>query len=310
MTLPEIALKLRDILNDSDAPTDIYYEVQTPGFHLDSVAIPANKTNFIPVFISSLGGQNNPVPILKQSEATIPIAFYFPVRFKEKAFAIYDYLVGELCGQYLDWGEHSGKAISNISFPRWGEIQDLDLKEFKHWTDDNFDKPIEVMEPFISMEITLSLSAVGSDFIYGNNVKITSIKAMYGGSTILNDDKPVCIDRAELESSEPAAQQIFDEKYVKGFPSNATYTKQLPLIVKNSSGYFKLLEICEVTKDIQNLRIEITEEIPVQGVLSSEQSGTTPHNLSVTNTYYVANYSRRTSLGQLLGIQFTLALVG
>lgn len=308
--LSEVANKLNEILNDANAPIDLAFIVRTPGFHLDQVADQQTKKNYIPVFISSLGGNINPVPLLKQVDATIPMTFYFPVRFKEKFFVLNEYLIDELVGQFLEWGAYSGKAISNLSLPRYGEIQDLDLKAFKDWTQENFDLSIEVMEPYMSMELTLYLSTSNPEFIYGNIVKVTGITIYHGSTKILEDTNPICIDRADIGSSEPAVQQCFSDKYTKGFGANAAYTKQLPLIVKNTEGYYDLLDICENEKDIQNLEIDLEEEIPVEKEFTETINGesvTVKKKLTVTNHYFITNYSRRTTIGQLLGISFTLA---
>lgn len=305
IVLPEIAQKLQDILN-ANPGTDLKYIVNTPGFHLDRISDHITKTNFIPVFISTLGGQNNPIPILKQTEGTIPVTFYYPVRFKDKMFALQEYLNEQLIGKMINWGELSGTILTNVSLPRFGEIQGLDLKQFETWVSSNYQREIDVMEPFISMELTIYLSAVGEEFIYGNNVKITNISINYKGTTIFEDNNPICVDRVVMGSSEPAAQQTFNDTFSKGFPANASYTKQLPLIVKNNESYYKLIDVCEKKKDIQNLVITVTENIPIQitEVIEGQQ---TTHNLEVTHDYYITNYSRRTSLGQLLGISLTLA---
>lgn len=306
IVLPEIAQKLQEILN-ANPNSDLEYVVETPGFHLDKITtnIYTNK-NFIPVFISTMGGQNNPVPLLKQAEGTIPVTFYFPIRMKEQMFLVTDYLNTALIGKNIEWGELSGRILTNVSLPRYGEIQNLDLVQFKKWVGESFQREIEVMEPFISMELTIYLSDVSSEFIYGNNVKITNITVKKGNQTLLEDDDPICIDRADIGSSEPAAQQCFSDTHSYGFPANASYTKQIPLIVKNNEDYYKLIYECEVTKDIQNLTIDITEEIPIQ--ITEEIDGVdVTHNLVVTHTYFITNYSRRTSYGQLLGISLTVA---
>ena len=309
IVLPEIAKKLQEILNANEN-SDLEYKVETPGFHLDKISDQKTKKNFIPVFISSLGGQNNPVPLLQQTDGTVPITFYFPVRFKEQMFLVNDYLNTVFIGKTINYGELSGRILSNLSLPRYGEIQDLDLVQFKSWVADNFKREIEVMEPYITLELTLYLSAVGEQFIYGNNVKIKSMEIYYKGDKIFEDEEPICVDRADIGSSEPAAQQLFSDTYSKGFPANAAYTKQLPLIIKNNEYYYDLINICENSKDIQNLKVTLVEEIPIQKEFTEEVGGeqvTVVKNLEVTNDYYITNYSRRTSLGQLLGISLTLA---
>ena len=96
--LTEVAQKISDILNGIDAETigisrDNQYEfvVATEGFHLDYIYDKETKKNFIPVFIGSIGGENNPIPDLDESDTTIPVTIYFPVKFKDDFFLINKY---------------------------------------------------------------------------------------------------------------------------------------------------------------------------------------------------------------------------
>ena len=311
IVLPEIATKLQEILNAPGSPIDLEMKVETPGFHITSVVNRDSGKNFIPVFISTLGGTNNPVPILKQAEGTIPVVFYYPVRYKDRFFALTEYLNEMLVGKTIHWGDISGDILTNVSLPKYGEIQDLDmLTKFRSWTAANFNREIEVMEPYGTMELTIYLSSVGQEFIYGNNVKLKKIKVSYKGSQILEDDEPVSIERVDLTTSEPAAQQTFEDLCAKGFPANAAYTKQLPLILKNRPGYYELLDTIENGKDIQNIVVELTEELPISKWVQVDGQWVIDENhktITTTNTYYVSNYSRKTALGQLLGISLTLA---
>ena len=295
LILTEVAQKIETLLNAATGFEQYQFVVETQGFHLDHISDKTTGHNFIPVFISTMGGQNNPVPGLKQAEATVPITFYYPVRFKDDFYLLYDYLVDTFVGQFITFGTQ--KARCNISLPQFGEIVDLDLKEFKEWVGSIYRKVIEVMEPYLSMTVTLYLSTAGGSFIYGDDIKITNLVVYYNGNSILTDTAPISIERADIGSSETAPQQAFGESYIKGYSANLGYTKELPLIIKNTSGYKSLINICEVTKDIQNLKVTITEEFPFSG---------TPA-LTSTHTYYVTNYSRRTAYGSLFGISLTLA---
>lgn len=306
--LNEIVEKLNNILNGRDPetatiqrPTDLEFHVETPGFHLDYIHNAETNKNFIPVFVSSMGGQINAVPSLKQVDATIPLIFYFPVRFKNVFFALNDYLADVFVGKTLNYGTYSGRAISNISFARYGEIQGFDLKEFKNWVGTTFQREIEVSEPFLTMEISLYLSTSNSEFIYGNNVKITHLVIKYKGQTMVDDSDPICIDRVDVGSCEPAVQQLFSDRYSKGFAANAGFTRQIPLTIKNNLQYRALLSACEGAKDLQNLTFELTEEFPIPNINGD--------NLTVTNKYFITNYTRRVALGQLLGANFTLSLL-
>jgi len=296
--IPDILTKLDSLLNDQNNPIGHYeFVVESVGFHLDKISDNNTGKNFIPVFVSTMGGQNNPVPHLKQAELNVPITFYYPVRFKDDFFVLYDYLCDTFVGKFITFGTQ--KARCNVSIPQFGEIQDLDLKEYKAWVGSIYQRELDVMEPYLSMTVNLYLSIAGESFVYGDDITIDEVKIVYGENTILDDTAPVIIERADIGSSETAPQQAFGETHIKGYPANLGYTKELPLVVKNTPSYNALLKVCEDTKDIQNLRVTITETFPIQD--ESEEG------LEVTHTYYVTNYSRRTAYGQLLGISLTLA---
>lgn len=182
MNFKLIAEKIANILNGVDSeiislgyqnPTDFDFNVQTQGFHLDHVANAKKGTNFIPVFISSMGGNRNPVPNLKQGNYTLPIVFYFPVRFKDCLFLLDNFLCDCFCGHRLNYGTDDSPChcVSNISVAQFGEIQEIDvLKEFSQWVENTYQKQIEITEPYISMQYTLYLSNADESIIYGNEV--------------------------------------------------------------------------------------------------------------------------------------------
>ena len=156
--LSEVAQKLQSILNNGITingvsytnPTDYEYQVQTEGYHLDNIV--GETKNFIPVFISSMGGSFNPVAGLKQSNVVIPITFYFPVRFKEDMYALNSFLVDVFVGQSISYGTISGYAISNLSVAQFGELDSMDvLREFETWVSNKYQRQLEVMEAYLSM---------------------------------------------------------------------------------------------------------------------------------------------------------------
>jgi len=179
IVLTEIATKLQNILNGIDLetiaiqrPVDYEFLVATQGFHLDKISNKTTGNNFIPVFISSMGGEYNPIPNLKQANYNIPITIYFPVRFKDNFFRLNDFLIDCFVGTYLNYGTFSGKCISNISVAQYGEIVDLDLKEFQSWITNIYQIEKEIREPFMSMNFTLYLSTANSEFVFGNSVNV------------------------------------------------------------------------------------------------------------------------------------------
>ena len=88
--LTEIATKLETLLNAAPGYKQYLFKCQTEGFHLDYVNDNTSNKNFIPIFISALGGEHNPIPNLKESNYSIPVTIYFPVRFKEDLFLLND----------------------------------------------------------------------------------------------------------------------------------------------------------------------------------------------------------------------------
>lgn len=180
--LNEVAKKLEDVLNGADfeVATELglqnipgyFFRVATEGFHLDKIYSMGEGKNFIPVFISSMGGEFNPVPDLLQANYVIPVSIYCPVRFKNDLYAINEYIAKAFVGRYLNYGQSSGRAVSNISVAQFGEIQDLDLKQFKEWEETTYKMPIEVMEPYIQMRFNLYLSNAAEGYIFGNDAKL------------------------------------------------------------------------------------------------------------------------------------------
>ena len=192
--LNEVCTKLQDILNSSNNPAGFLYAVESVGFHADTIYDKTEGKNLIRVFISSMGGNFNPIYGLGEANYTIPITFYFPVRFKDSFFVLDSYLHSIFVGATLNYGENSGDAISNLSVATYGEIQDLDFKEFKKWADSLYRKPIEVMEPYMSMTLNLYLSTLGSDennisCLWGNEVRATLFMRVNAETWRFLDDK-------------------------------------------------------------------------------------------------------------------------
>lgn len=205
--ITEVAEKLQTILNNAYNPTGLYFRVETEGFHIDHIKAPFNgeeTKNFIPVFIYSMGGQYNPVKGLKQGNYTFGIAFYFPVSFKEQMFALNEYLVDAFVGEVINYGPISGKAVSNISVAQFGELVGVDFEQFRVWCSNLYQKPIDVMDTYMSMNISLYLSNAADGLLYGNDIK-TSLSFTYDDKTYTLSE--VDIDGASLQSNSQAQSE-------------------------------------------------------------------------------------------------------
>lgn len=249
--LDEVALKIENILNGSDAdvihlgietPTGFYFKVETEGFHINSIADKKEGKNFIPVFISSMGGQFNPVPDLLQANYVIPIALYFPVRFKNEAFKLNEYLARVFVGRQLNYGKNSGKALSNISVARYGEIVDLDLQQFQKWVKTTYLQTVEIMEPYLQVTFELYLSTVSDDFVYGNDVE-TSLSVTINGETYTESNLAL-VENSIQSHSEPAAQQLLGSSIpeTEGYPVNTSYSSGFAVYIKNNDFFRKIIE--------------------------------------------------------------------
>lgn len=248
--LSEIAEKLERLLNGNDSElgqnqehnTGFHFQVEAQGFHIDHIKQADIGTNFIPVFVSSLGGQNNPVKGLKQSNYSIPITFYFPVRFKEAMFKLGDFLTDVFVGSYLNYakvGASSPKyAVSNISLPTYGEIVGLDLQEFEKWVLNTYQKTVgRKNEPFMSMSYNLYLTTVGDGFVFGNAATIVLKKSEEdSGETIVFSSSSVqsnsqTSSEQEIEATTPESDGLpFGTSYGVGFtvyPKNNEWWRPL-----------------------------------------------------------------------------------
>ena len=173
--LPDVANKLEEILNNTVIsagvnPNGYYYKVATTGFHLDKNYDRENGKNFIPVFIDTMGGNYDAVKQVKRAVKTITVALYFPVRFKEDFFLMDEFLVDTFVAQTVDFGGVTGPALCNISTTQYGEIVDLDLKQFAEWVSTKYGKVVSIMEPYMSMTFTLYITTQSEGFLLGNAV--------------------------------------------------------------------------------------------------------------------------------------------
>ena len=245
--LDEVAKKIQSILNGDDPevialgltmPTGFQFVAETEGYHLDSIADMQEGKNFVPVFVSSMGGQFNPVPELLQANYTIPITFYFPVSFKNDMFKMNEYLARVFVGRQLNYGPNSGIALSNISVAQFGEIVDLDLKQFAEWVRTTYKKPIDVFEPYLQMSITLYLSTASNDFVYGNDAEAT---LTIDDEEVQLDEEPLVFVSGSVQSNtDPSVQQILGEGESEGLASGTAYGSSFSVYVKNDD-FFKYL---------------------------------------------------------------------
>lgn len=306
--LKEVAEKLNNIFNNSDSevqidnPIPLLFMVATEGFHLDQISDRAKGKNFIPVFISSMGGEFNPVKGLKQSSYSIPMVFYFPVRFKDDFFRFGEFLEDVFVGSILNYGTLSGRAISNISVPRFGEIQNLDLKEFKDWVDSIYKKEIEIREPYMSMEISLFLTTAKEGLVYGNDVT-ADFSFTYQETTLTLEG--IAFDGGSLQSnSQTQNEQEEGTNEGCGVPFGTSYGASFKIYpdlslqakestTENKIYFFKELLKVWIDGNIQAVECQLTFKIG------------TDANLTYTRKCFIPSIMVPIEKGQLLSMTIT-----
>ena len=273
--LTEVAEKLQNILNGTDSevviskPNDYDFVVLTNGFHLDSVAL-KNK-NFIPVYISQAGGDFDAVPNLNKSNYVVSVNIYFPVRFKDDFFALGEYLRQVFVATQLNYGTISGKCLSNISVANFGEIQNLDLTQFKEWVEQNYKMPISVFEMWMSMSFSLYLSSLGSGFIYSNAITYT-LSYQYNGQTYTED--LVWVQSGTGLSNSPISQQkVGEDDFAKNVINITNYSKSFSVYIRDNEFWNILLDHYnqQDMSDLENLTLTKTYHLTTDKVYTFNQ---------------------------------------
>ena len=286
--LQEIVDKLNYILNDNSNPiADNYtFEVNSVGYHADTIVDREKGKNLIRVFVSTMGGNFNPVYGLGEASYNIPITFYFPVRFKEDMFALDAYLHDTFVGANINYGRNSGYAVSNLSIAQYGEIQDLDFKEFKLWADGQYGKPIEVMEAYLSMSFNLYLSTISSSYVYGNEITAT---LEWGTYTL-----PLVFASGSLQSS----TQSNDEQTIGQNESDG-----LPYCVSYGASFQAYLGTDDASKDL--LQKWLSNQIFSQTFLLTINFPS--YDASFSRQVYLASANLPIQKGQPLVLNMTFA---
>lgn len=304
--LNELAQKLESILNGVDSEInslltteekatrpDYAFVVEAQGFHIDHIMDQKKQENFIPVFVSSMGGQFNPVKGLKQGNYVIPISFYFPVRFKDDFFKLGDYLINCFVGQFLDYGLISGKAVSNLSAPTYGEIVDLDLAQFNKWADEIYQTTVNRKnEPFMSMNFNLYLTTAGSTFVFGNAAKVT---LKYGN---LPEQEIVFANSSIQSTSQTNSQQelepaIGEHAEAESLPFGTAYGAGFTAYVENNEFWFNVMQTW-MQGNSQSLEFTLKITIAIGN-----------SNLLFQRTVYVESINVPIQKGQLITATFS-----
>jgi len=231
--LTNVATKLQELLNSFDS-SDYSFVVKSAGYHLDSVSNKKESRNQIPVFISQVGGEYNPVPNLHQVNFTYEINIYYPVRFKEDFYNLNANLQNWFVGKKVAFGDEN--ALCNISVAEYGEIIDFEaIRSFENWVAEEFNGSVrlfkedkQVNEFYMSMRFRLFCTTLGEGFLFGNDVKYE-----------LTATFPTIIDGIEVEVATNTHYQF--TRYETGDLGNKHAWKyQTTIIYTNKENSYKL----------------------------------------------------------------------
>lgn len=310
INLETMAIKIDNVLNGTDteipvgltspANDNYFFKVFSEGLYLSQVFDRNRKKNFIPVVVGAYGGENNAVEGLGEQDRNVMIQILFPVRFKQEMYLLEEYLDAVFVGRELTFGTQ--KAVCNVSPAQYGELTDFDFNEFNNWVENNYLQPIEKMETYMVMNITLYISTaknVGNEggFVYGNSYSYSfSIGSKVNGEFIaaMTDSNPVFVDQADGFSSQPQNQQLLGQKYSKGIGMATSYSKTIEVYVKNNDDYIWLINKY-LDRDLQGLMVKVVEEYNI---------GTT--HPTRTAFYYLADVSLVKTKGELMSVTLDL----
>ena len=223
--LTDVSTKLQQLLNSFNA-SDFEFVVKSAGYHLDSIVDKRTSRNTIPVFVSQVGGDYNPVPNLHQVNFTYEVNIYYPVRFKEDFYNLNTFLENWFVGKKVSFG--SENALCNISVAEYGEIIEVEaLRRFENWVMEEFEgsvhlfkKEQQVNEFYMSMQFRLFCTTLGSGFLFGNEVQYN-----------LSMKMPTIIDGIEVETSTNVHNQFLrlsssdvGSKFAWKYESTTVYT--------------------------------------------------------------------------------------
>lgn len=315
ITLEQISTKLDNILNGVDEETSslvspanekYFFKVATEGLSFTNQNDMISGKNFIPVFVSSFGGEFNPVKGLGEANLSIQVQFYYQAELKNDFYKITEFLIDVFVGNLLTFDTQ--KAVCNIEPPTYGELQTNDITKFKDWVTSTYKQPIKVSSVYMTMTMILHISTakdigLAGGFMYGNSFT-TSLSLKTSGESVYDETNPVFASNIELVTSTPSAEQILGTNSIVSLPLNTAYTKQLPLYVKNTPFYLNIFKE-HFDRNLQNCILTITDTLSFK-ILNGgvEETQTITRD---SGKYCISNVSISFTKGTLLVVTLTLS---
>lgn len=263
INLETIREKLENILNGTDTETSdfisqvnekYFFNVATQGYDLKSIFDMQSGKNFIPVFVSSVGGTYNPIPDLKERSLSIQVDIYFPVRFKDDFYTyLTEFLEDVFVGKMLTYG--TKKALHNISVPQYGEIDTFAVKQFKDFITNTYKMPFEVSEQWMNMSLTIYISTLADGFAFGNEAT-TIMTYVDSEDEIVSLAHPVFTTQTADANVETQSEQILGETQAKSLGVVSGYAFTIDLYIQDNN-FFRHLLNDHYRGKIQNNRLTL-----------------------------------------------------
>lgn len=266
INLEIIKEKLENLLNGvDDENTDVispmndryFFQVACEGFNLQQIYDMKSGKNFMPVFVSSVGGNFNPIPKLKEIDYSFQLQFFFPVRFKNDFYTtVSSFLMETFVGKVLTY--NGEKAVSNISVPTYNEIDDASVKEFQNFLITNYKRPITITEKWLSMVVVLYVSQVGNDYILGNDC-VATLSCEIDGEEYTQE--VVFAETGITTVSNPTSEQLQGDNTTESIIATTTYGTGFAVYVSKSEFYKKVIGYI-LEKKAQLLKPHLRIDIP------------------------------------------------
>lgn len=228
--ITEVAEYLQKLLNSVSQPTDFEYVVAVNGFHLDTIADTKKGKNFIPCFLGQTGGDYDPIPNLQQIALSYELTFYFPVRFRNDFYVLSNYLANNLVGKILDIGDFSGKCLTTIDPPTFGEITSIDLTQFRSWVENTYQRQIGVSENYMSMAVNIYFTTIKG--YWGNDAKFFIVYKNNNGAEKEIESK--WLNNALNIENTPQSQQLLGESFAKNIIGTSSKSFSLQFVIDDN----------------------------------------------------------------------------
>lgn len=266
--IQDLQLKLSNMLNGKEQPNAINISDYVSGFefkvltyasYLDNISNFNTLKNFLPVYISDPQGTVEPIPYLQETNSQYTITIFFPLKYKEELNKLNEYFVDSFAGRMLNFSK-SGNALCSLNLPTFGEVQDLEFKQFKDWIGEYYQMNVLQTDKWCSYSFVLyfhQLKGLGEKggFILGNQFEYT-LSFKYGNQTYI--EKVDLASAARNYTADPMSEQILDDLETLSLNKNSIYADSVCVYVKNSDFWNTFNDLYELGK-LQNIIFTLTK---------------------------------------------------